>query len=327
MIRLFLSPSAESLPSSPAIRLPRPAMRRLRPIALLLAVLVASPTFAQRVSTADRLTALEQQLGAMTSGNLNLLREIDQLKAENQTLRAQVEELQQQTEQLKQQARTQYLDLDTRLGRVETTSTVTSTASTTTTASTTPASTNTPSTSTPSTITPSTITPSTPAARPAPPKPATPATPAPTVRDTLPRVYGDAATLGKGVAERDAYNAAFDTLKAGRYADASRMFQDFLDAHPDGAYAPNALYWLGESYYVTQNYALAQEQFEALLGRYPTHDKTPGALLKVGLSQYGLRQLDAAEVTLNQVVSRYPGTEAARAAADRLRAMELSRVK
>ncbi len=317
MIRLFLSPSAESLPSSPAIRSPRPAMRRLRPFVLLLAVLVASPAFAQRVSTADRLTALEQQLAAMTSGNLNLLREIDQLKAENQTLRAQVEELQQQTEQLKQQARTQYLDLDTRLGRVETTSAVTSAATSGT------ASTGTASTA----ATVSASTPSTPAARPAPPKPTTPATPAPTVRDTPPRVYGDAATLGKGVAERDAYNAAFDTLKAGRYADASRMFQDFLDAHPDGAYAPNALYWLGESYYVTQNYALAQEQFEALLGRYPTHDKTPGALLKVGLSQYGLRQLDAAEATLNQVVSRYPGTEAARAAADRLRAMELSRVK
>ncbi len=72
-------------------------------------------------------------------------------------------------------------------------------------------------------------------------------------------------------------------------------------------YAPNALYWLGESYYVTQNYALAQQQFQALLDRYPTHDKAAGALLKVGLSQYGLKQMDAAAATLAQVVQRLPG--------------------
>ena len=87
------------------------------------------------------------------------------------------------------------------------------------------------------------------------------------------------------------------------------------------------MYWLGESYYVTQNYALALEQFQTLLNRYPTHDKAAGALLKVGLCQYGLRQLDAAQITLSKVVSRYPGTEAARSADDRLRAIQLSRVK
>jgi tol-pal system protein YbgF len=102
------------------------------------------------------------------------------------------------------------------------------------------------------------------------------------------------------------------------------MFQDFLQRYPSGAWAPNALYWLGESYYVTQNYPLAQQQFQALLDRYPTHDKAPGALLKVGLSQYGLKQLDAAQATLGKVVQLYPGTDAARTADDRLRAIQLN---
>ena len=131
----------------------------------------------------------------------------------------------------------------------------------------------------------------------------------------------------KSVDERSAYNSAFDSLKAGRYAESARMFQAFLDVHPSGAYAPNAMYWLGESYYVTQNYALAQDQFQGLLDRYPTHDKAAGALLKVGLCQYGLRQLDAAEATLAKVLARYPGSEAARTADDRLRAIQLSRVR
>ncbi len=262
---------------------------------LVLAFAFAAPVSAQRVSTGDRLTALEQQLSAMRSGNLDLLNQVGELKTEVQSLRAQIEELQQQLEQQKQSGRTQYLDLDGRLNRLES-------------GAPTPPAASAPTVSTPATV-------------------PVPSVPVPTVQDTPPRVYGDAATLGKSVDERSAYNAAFDALKAGRYAESARMFQAFLDVHPSGAYAPNAMYWLGESYYVTQNYALAQEQFQSLIDRYPTHDKAAGALLKVGLCQYGLRQLDAAEATLGKVVARYPGSEAARTADDRLRAIQLSRVR
>lgn len=266
---------------------------------LVLALAFAAPVPAQRVSTADRLTALEQQLSAMRSGNLDLLNQVGELKSEVQTLRAQIEELQQQLEQQKQSGRTQYLDLDGRLNRLESAAPSTAPAPAATTAS--PTVPNTAAASTP----------------PAVPMPADPA----------PRVYGDAAALGRGVDERSAYNAAFDALKAGRYAESARAFQTFLETHPSGVFAPNAMYWLGESYYVTQNYALAQEQFQALLDQHPTHDKAAGALLKVGLCQYGLRQLDAAEATLSRVIARYPGTEAARTADDRLRAIQLSRVR
>ena len=267
-------------------------MRRLPlSVCLVLALAFAAPASAQRVSTADRLTTLEQQLAAMRSGNLDLLNQLGQLKTEVQSLRAQIEELQQQHEQYKQTGRTQYLDLDSRLNRLES---------------------------------------ATPQPAPAPQtgSPAAPAAAAqPAVQDTAPRVYGDASTLGKGADERTAYNVAFDLLKAGRYAESARAFLGFLEAYPNGTFTPNAMYWLGESYYVTQNYALAQEQFQTLLDQYPTHDKAGGALLKVGLCQYGLRQLDAAEATLEKVIARYAGSEAARTADDRLRAIQLSRVR
>jgi tol-pal system protein YbgF len=249
---------------------------------------LAMPAYAQRASLADRVTALEQQ-ASNNQGNVDLLNQVTQLRGEMQTLRSQIEELQQQLEQQKASNRSQYLDLDGRLNRVESGG-------------------------------------ANPAIAPAPAasaKPAKPAGPA----DKPPVVRGDAGALAKGADERTAYNAAFDVLKAGQYADSARLFSDFLQAYPSGAYAPNALYWLGESYYVTQNYALAQEQFQALLDRYPTHDKAPGALLKVGLAQYGLKQMDAAERTLAQVSQRFPGTDAARTADDRLRAIQLSQVR
>jgi tol-pal system protein YbgF len=264
-------------------------MRPLSPVlavAFAAALVAAAPAQAQRASLADRVSALEQQ-AANNQGNVDLLNQLTALKSEVQTLRSQLEELQNQNEQLKQTGRSQYLDLDGRLNRIESG-----------------------------------------AEAPAPTAPTAPSAPAASTKaEAAPAIYGDPGTLANGADERSNYEAAFDTLKAGRYADSARQFQDFLQRYPSGAYAPNALYWLGESYYVTQNYALAQQQFQALLDRYPTHDKAAGALLKVGLSQYGLKQMDAAEATLTQVTQRYPGSDAARTADDRLRAMQLSRVR
>jgi tol-pal system protein YbgF len=253
---------------------------------LLGALLLATalPVSAQRASLAERVTALEQQ-AANNQGNVDLLNQVNGLKSEVQALQSQLEELQHQQQQWRDSSRNQYLDLDGRLNRLEGGAPAAAAAAS-------------------ASVQP-------------------PAAPAASAEQT-PAVYGDPGALAKGEGERAAYDAAFDVLKAGRYADSARMFQDFLQRYPSGAWAPNALYWLGESYYVTQNYPLAQQQFQALLDRYPTHDKAPGALLKVGLSQYGLKQLDAAQATLGKVVQLYPGTDAARTADDRLRAIQLN---
>jgi tol-pal system protein YbgF len=258
-------------------------------IACAAALVAAAPVHAQRASLAERVAALEQQ-AASNQGNVDLLNQVNALKSEVQALRAQLEELQHQSQQAAQTGRSQYLDLDGRLNRLE---------------GGVPAATG---------------------AAAAPPKAtsqgAAPAASTSTT-DTPPAVHGDAGTLALGADERSSYDAAFDTLKGGDYVASARQFQDFLQRYPDGAYAPNALYWLGQSYYLTQNYALAQQQFQSLLDRYPTHAKASSALLKVGLSQLGLKQPDAARTTLQQVIQRYPGTDAARDADDRLRAMDL----
>ena len=130
-----------------------------------------------------------------------------------------------------------------------------------------------------------------------------------------------------GDAERAAYGAAFEILKAGQSDESARQFQDFLRQFPQGGLVPNALYWLGESYYATQNYELALQQFRLLLERFPANDKAPGALLKLGLSQYGLGQQADAESTLSEVGRRYPGSEAARTAEDRLRALQIGSIR
>ncbi len=256
------------------------------------ALLVASPAFAQRASLGERVAALEAQ-AANNQGNVDLLNQVTALREELRALRGQVEELQQQNKVLETTVRNQYLDVDDRLNTLEG-----------------------------GTSRPAPDADASQAAAQSPQAPA--AAPTPAVEDKAPAVFGDAGLLANAADERSAYEAAFAVLRAGDYEGATGMFNEFLRLYPSGAYAPNATYWLGESYYAIQDYAGAQARFQALLDRWPTHDKAPGALLKVGLSQYGQRDLVAAEATLLRVAEQYPGTDAARTADDRLRSIRLS---
>ena len=256
------------------------------------ATAVASPAVAQRASLGERVAALEAQ-AANNQGNIELLNQVTALRDELRALRGQLEELQQQNKVLETTVRNQYLDVDDRLNTLEG-----------------------------GTSRPAPDADASQAAAQSPQAPA--AAPTPAVEDKAPAVFGDAGLLANAADERSAYEAAFAVLRAGDYEGATGMFNEFLRLYPSGAYAPNATYWLGESYYAIQDYAGAQARFQALLDRWPTHDKAPGALLKVGLSQYGQRDLVAAEATLLRVAEQYPGTDAARTADDRLRSIRLS---
>ena len=123
--------------------------------------------------------------------------------------------------------------------------------------------------------------------------------------------------------EQSAYGQAFDALKRGDYVASARGFQIFLKDYPNAALAPNAWYWLGESYYVTQNYPVAQKAFEALLGQFPDSGKAADALLKKGYCQIEMKHPGVGQQTLQQVIEQYPGTDAAGLAQSRLRELSL----
>jgi tol-pal system protein YbgF len=129
-----------------------------------------------------------------------------------------------------------------------------------------------------------------------------------------------AGPAGPGAAGGDqaAYNQAFDTLKAGKYAEAITAFQQFLQSWPDSSLADNAQYWLGESYYVTRDFQSAAAAFQTVLDRWPNSRKAPDALLKLGFTQAELKQTAQARATLTSVSTRFPGSDAAKLAAARL---------
>ena len=277
----------------------------------MLAAASSMPAAAQdgRLSLSERMARLEQQ-ASNGQANIDLLNRITELQAEVQSLRGQVEEQSFKIQELEKRNRDQYVDLDSRIARIESGQAGAGAPLLD------PNATPPVAGADPSVAPPSDIVMEDPDVRP----------PVDAGLESLPADGTDMApaqTIVDPAAERAAYESAFDSLKNGQYAEAARRFQGFLAQYPTGEYSPNAQYWLGESYYVTQNYQIALDSFQNLLGQFPSSNKAPDALLKVGYCHYELKQWPQAEATLNQVVQQYPDTTVARLAQGRLRALRL----
>jgi tol-pal system protein YbgF len=118
--------------------------------------------------------------------------------------------------------------------------------------------------------------------------------------------------------EKEAYQAAFDTLKEGRYKEAKVEFAAFLVKYPNSGFAGNAQYWLGEAHYVTRNFEQGIVEFDKVLNSFPGSNKVPDAMLKLGYTYYELKQYPQAKTILQELRTRFPDETAARLATKRL---------
>ena len=118
--------------------------------------------------------------------------------------------------------------------------------------------------------------------------------------------------------EKAAYTAAFEFMKTGQYAEAIESYGGFLQTYPNGRYADNAQYWMGEASYVSRDFPEALAQFQKVVGDYPSSPKVPDARLKIGFALYEMQRWDDARAILDKVVKDYPNTSVARLARQRI---------
>jgi tol-pal system protein YbgF len=116
--------------------------------------------------------------------------------------------------------------------------------------------------------------------------------------------------LPNGSAQQQ-YDYAFGLLRSADYPKAEAALQDFLKAHPDHSLAPNAQYWLAETYYVRQKYRESAVAFAEGYQKAPKGSKAPDNLLKLGMSLAALSQRDDACLTLTQLGREFPDASAA----------------
>jgi tol-pal system protein YbgF len=122
-----------------------------------------------------------------------------------------------------------------------------------------------------------------------------------------------ARTANPGVeqpGEATAYQSAYALVQGRQFSQAIPAFQRFLQQFPDGAYAANAHYWLGELYLVKEppDLEASRQSFAILLSQYPDNSKAPDALYKLGKVQFMKGNREKAKEYLDLVITQYQGT-------------------
>lgn len=138
---------------------------------------------------------------------------------------------------------------------------------------------------------------------------------------------GDSSSGGSASGPADAdemqsYRDAIDlVLRQKNYDQAVVAFNQYLTNFPDGRYAANSQYWLGEICLLQGDLEKSRSWFSRLLSEHPDHAKTPDAMYKLGTVYDKLGDADKARSLLNEVVANNANTNAARLASNYLSGM------
>lgn len=113
------------------------------------------------------------------------------------------------------------------------------------------------------------------------------------------------ATTG-GAGAKQLYETAYGQLLRQDYGAAQAGFTDFLKQYPRDTLAPDALYWLGETHFVQQNYNDAAEAFDLVTSSYASSSKAPDAQIRkaTALAQAGKK--DQACAAFRQFGVKFP---------------------
>lgn len=215
-------------------------------------------------------------------GVIQLLNQIEQLNDEISKLRGQIEVLSNQNDQLTKRQKDFYLDIDSRLRKLE----------------------GVP----PDSAVPANISGAAPAGAgvSAGGTPGAAAVSAQTVRP-----------ISKDQ-ENKAYDVGSNLFRRGDYVAAIRAFETFMKDYPGSGLVSNAQYWVGISYFNIKDYVNARNTQEALLKNFPDAAKAPDALLAIASIQIESGDNGSARNTLEEIIARFPNSEAATKARTRL---------
>ncbi len=123
---------------------------------------------------------------------------------------------------------------------------------------------------------------------------------------------------GSDSPDRVRYDRLLSMFRDGDLEGARQGFIGFLSEYPNSNLAPNARFWLGESYYGKKDFQKAIDAYDKVEIDYPSSEKVPAALLKKGYAYLAMKDMKRASSAFNQVVTLYPGSAEAGRASDKL---------
>ena len=102
------------------------------------------------------------------------------------------------------------------------------------------------------------------------------------------------------------YKYAFGLLRQNQFDRAEEAFTAFIETHGDDPLTSNARYWLGETYYVRQDYERAARTFFDGYNQSPQGPKAASSLLKLGMSLAHLDKREDACITFAKLDQEFP---------------------
>jgi len=129
------------------------------------------------------------------------------------------------------------------------------------------------------------------------------------------------APKGGGISPADLFAQATADYQRGRYDLSRQGFEDYAEKFPRTDLSDDALYWAGECWSAQKKPHEAIAAYDKLFRTYPQSDKAAAAHLKKGLAHLELGEKAKAMVELNYVVNQFPGSDEAKSARQRLKAL------
>lgn len=121
--------------------------------------------------------------------------------------------------------------------------------------------------------------------------------------------------------EQGLYESALAKIRIREYDGAISELQRLIERYPDGSFAPNAYYWLGEIYAAKPNpdYEKARQSLAQVISFFPDHRKALDAAFKLGKVYHLMGDCDRARELLENIVTKHQGKSVARLAEAYLR--------
>ena len=121
---------------------------------------------------------------------------------------------------------------------------------------------------------------------------------------------------------QDRYAAALRLFNDNAFDRALAAFRDIEHEDPKGAYASNAVYWQGESYYARGRYNEALQEFGIVLQQYPTSGKVADAQFKLGETYEKMGLKSSARDAYEHLLANYPNSDYTTRAKARLKRLQ-----
>ncbi len=139
-----------------------------------------------------------------------------------------------------------------------------------------------------------------------------------TVANAQPNKIAHIGHVETDLKQQDVYEHAYGYIRNKQYPQAINAMQTYLKAYPEGKFAVNAHYWLGELFLVTGDNNQAKMAFQIVVDKYPKQPKVADALLKLAGIAAQTGESQQARKLLLQVTKDYPGSPAAQLAQQQL---------